>query len=327
MAEAGREALDGSGPSPSEAGERDAHDVAAGRVLAERRAEARDERARPPAPEAPGHDDGAGRRVRRHPGQRGDRSPARRAALAPALREAVPARAATGVDDVELFGRAVQAEVVAAVLGDEQPATVRRGGEPVGIAQPSRLDPQAAAAGPERDHGAGHRRRRALVVGLASDAQVEPPAGTGHDRVDAVPAHRQPVDDDARAPEAAPVEARVGHHAAGVPGREGRVRDDVADVELAPVPREPERAEEPAHDLARPRPAPRHQPDPVGIRRLHARGRGPQPAAAVERQVRRVRDPLRVALELHTRRYAHPRRGRRGGREQHEQRGGEQPAH
>jgi hypothetical protein len=220
----------------------------------------------------------------------------------------------------------VQPEVVTAVLGDEQAAASRRDREAVGVAQPARLHPQPAAAGPERDDGAGQRRRRRIVVGLAADAQVEPAARPRDDRVDAVAPDRQPVDDDARAREAAPVEPGVGHHAAGVPGRERRVRDDVADVELAPVPGEPERAEEPAHDMARPRPAARYEPDAVGGGGLHARGRGPQPAAPVEGQVRRARDPFRVALQLHAVRHADLGRRGRGGRERQEHEHGEQGA-
>ena len=97
--------------------------------------------------------------MRRESRQRGDGAAARRAALAQAAREAVPARAAAGVDDVELVRRAVQTEVVSAVLGDEQAAASRRDSEAIGVAQPARLDAQTSAAGPEGDDGAGQRRR------------------------------------------------------------------------------------------------------------------------------------------------------------------------
>jgi hypothetical protein len=139
--------------------------------------------------------------VRRQFRQRGDGPAARRAALAPAVREAVEAGAAARIDEVELVRRSAQPQVVAAVLGDEQAATARRDGEAVGVAQPARLEPQPTAARPERDDGAGELGRRRVVVGLAADAQIEPAAGPRDDRVEAVAADREPVDDDARARE------------------------------------------------------------------------------------------------------------------------------
>jgi hypothetical protein len=164
------------------------------------------------------------------------------------------------------------------------------------------------------------------VVLLAADPEVQAPVAARDERVDPVLPHRQSVHDHAPALEAPPVEAREGHDPPGVPRREGGVGHDVADVEHAAVPREPERAEQPGDDLPRPGAGARDEPHAVGRRRLEARGGRPQPPAAVEGEVARMRDAPRRGLHPHAAGELHlPRGGRRdhatGEQDQHDEPG------
>ena len=209
------------------------------------------------------------------------------------------------------------------MLGDQQPRGARDEGQAVRVAQAAGLDAQIAAVGPEGHHRSRQRLRGAARVELAAHAEVDPPVRSQGQRVDPVAAGRQTVDDHALLREPAPVEAREGDHPTGVARRRHRrVRDDVAHVQLAVVPQQPERAEQPPHHVARPRAAARDHPDAVGPRREMARGRHPQPPAAVEGEVRRMRDPAREPLHLHARRHLHRRLRRAGNRQREEDEGG-----
>ena len=165
-------------------------------------------------------------------------------------------------EPVQLLRRAVVAQVVAAVVGDQQRRAVGRERQAVRVAQAARLDPQPAPAGLEADDRPAVARAGGGVAG-AADAEVEPPAGAGHDVVDAVRPGRDALDDRAAALEAPPVEARVRGDAAGVGRRFGAVRDDVADVELAAEPRQSERGVQAADHVARLRAAALDVPDAV----------------------------------------------------------------
>ena len=239
-----------------------------------------------------------------------DRAPLARAggpALVIAAGEAEVGHGPGGVERVELLGRPERAQVVARVVGHEQAAAVE--GQPVRVAQAGGLEAGHRAGGVERDDPAG----RAAVVRDAPDADVEPSAGAGDDRVDRVPPDPQVVEHDTAAGEAPPVEALQAGDAP-VGGRR-----DVPDVERVARPAQAQRGRQARGHVAR-LSAGRHVPDTVAAPGGAAAGRKPHPTALVEDDVGRERDPagdyVRAAPHRHGRRGRHQRGGCAARREE-----------